>query len=64
MDRARLNAILSGHRTFTGDGKTAKLVIVVDSETIACTAAISILCTKRSGARPLPLESSQLPPIF
>jgi hypothetical protein len=63
MDTARLNAILSGQRTLAGD-VAAKAVIVGDGETLACAASLGVLCSKSTGARPLPLESSQLPPIF
>lgn len=64
MDRARLDAILSGQRTLADGGNTEKSVIVADREVIACTSALSTLCKKRTGARPLSLQSSQLPPIF
>lgn len=64
MDRARLEAILSGQRTLADGGNAEKSVIVADREMIACTSAISTLCKKRTGARPLQLQSSQLPAIF
>jgi hypothetical protein len=64
MDRARLDAILSGQRTLADGGKAEKAPIVADREVIACTSALSTLCEKRTGARPLQLQSSQLPPIF
>lgn len=63
MDMARLNAILSGQRTLAGE-MTEKSVIVCDHETLACASSLGVLCSKSTGARPLPLESSQLPPIF
>lgn len=64
MDRARVNAILSGQRTLTADARAAKPVIVVADDIIASSKALGTLCRTQSGARPLRLESSQLPPIF
>lgn len=63
MDMARLNAILSGQRTLAAEA-TAKAVITGDDETLACASSLGVLCSKSTGARPLPLDSSQLPPIF
>jgi hypothetical protein len=63
MDMARLNAILSGQRTLAED-VASKGVIVGNDETLACASSLGVLCSKSTGARPLPLESSQLPPIF
>jgi hypothetical protein len=64
MDKARINAILSGQRTFAAEARAARTVIVVSDETTASSKALGTMCRTRSGARPLPLESSQLPPIF
>jgi hypothetical protein len=63
MDMARLNAILSGQRTLAAEA-TAKAVIIGDDESLACASSLGVLCSKSTGARPLPLDSSQLPPIF
>lgn len=63
MDKARITAILSGQRTLAND-MAAKAVIVGNAETLACASSLASLCHARTGARPLPLESSQLPPIF
>jgi hypothetical protein len=64
MDRTRLNAILFGQRTLATTTPPEKLVIVANDEVTACAEALTGIFTKRTAARPMVLESSQLPAIF
>jgi len=64
MDRTRLEAILSGPRTLAQNTPSAKTVVIANDEVTACATVLSDVFAKRTSARPLVLESSQLPAIF
>jgi hypothetical protein len=64
MNRARLDAILSGTQSLQNKTPAAKPVFAPNAEVIACSAAMCQVRVQRTGARPLVLESQQLPPIF
>lgn len=65
MDRARVEAILSGQAvTLKGKSVAARPLVIPDDRMMHCAGVLSRLCDKVSSTRPLALEPSQLPPIF
>jgi len=64
VNRTRIDAILSGHRPLGDKTPAARPVVLANDETIACADYMTALCAERTSARPLVLESPQLPPIF
>ena len=66
MDRARIEAILSGKPAGRGKKKhDPKPIFKADDKVSACMGAITRLCAAPGkGHRAVELASSQLPPIF
>jgi hypothetical protein len=64
MNRTRIDAILSDQRPLGDKTPAARPVVLANDETVACAECLTALCAQRTSARPLALESPQLPPIF
>lgn len=64
MNRAHIDAILSGQHLLGAKIPAARPVIATGDDMEGAAAAMNALCAHRTAARPLVLDSQQLPPIF